>query len=335
MSNFTLPKDFYPTPESLIKRMVDKLGVDYKRRIKYILEPSAGRGDLIDGYIKQYEGGQNINGYWTTGNKANNLKIDTIELDENLINVLRGKGYNVVFNDFLEFNPVRFYDLIIANFPFSNGVKHFLKAIEIQGRIGGEILAIINAETIKNTYSKERVYLKQQLDMYGADIEFIENAFINADRKTEVEVALVYVKIPMIKTESMFEREFKRDNPQINFEDMNGLTVKMNKLQQLVFEYDLVIKSITKLFEEKMRIDKLLEGFGIESKISICNDQCNPKVIFINDFINDTNMRFWDRFLEGFQKRLPSKLKDSFRSNIQKQENIAFNMVNIKYFYDE
>lgn len=337
MSNFTLPKDFYPTPESLIKRMVDKLGVDYKRRIKYILEPSAGRGDLIDGYIKQYESGQNINGYWMKGNKANNLKIDTIELDENLINVLRGKGYNVVFNDFLEFNPVRFYDLIIANFPFSNGVKHFLKAIEIQGRTGGEILAIINAETIKNTYSKERLYLKQQLDMYEADIEFIENAFVDADRETEVEIALVYVKIPMIKTESMFEREFKKDNPQINFEDINGLTVKMNKLQQLVFEYDLVVKSITKLFEEKMRIDKLLEGFGIDGKISICNDQVNPKVISINDFINDTNMRFWDRFITetSFETRLPSKLRDSFRMNMQKQQNIAFNMDNIQYFYNE
>lgn len=335
--SFDSPKDFYPTPEHLINKMVSKLGSDWKRRIKYILEPSAGKGDLIDGYKKIFEKGQEVNGFWCNGYKSNKLAIDVVEIDENLINTLRGKGYNVVFNDFLNYQPIRYYDLIIANFPFSDGVKHFLKAIEIQGRTGGEIVAIINAETIKNTYSKDRIYLKQLLEKYNADIEFIKDGFIDAERKTEVEVAMVYLKIPMIKKESMFEREFKRDNPEIKFDEFNVLTVKMNKLQQLVFEYEMVIKSTTKLFEEKMRVEKLLEGFGIKSEISICNNYANPKVIEINDFINNTNMKFWDRFITetSFETKLPSKLKDSFRMNMQKQQNIAFNMDNIQYFYKE
>lgn len=335
--SFDPPKDFYPTPEHLISKMVSKLGSDWKRKIKYILEPSAGKGDLIDGYKKIFEKGQEVNGFWCNGYKSSKLAIDVVEIDENLINTLRGKRYNVVFNDFLNYQPIRYYDLIIANFPFSDGVKHFLKAIEIQGRTGGEIVAIINAETIKNTYSKDRIYLKQLLEKYNADIEFIKDGFIDAERKTEVEVAMIYLKIPMIKKESMFEREFKRDNPEIKFEEFNALTVKMNKLQQLVFEYEMVIKSTTKLFEEKIRVEKLLEGFGIKSEISICNNYVNPKVIEINDFINNTNMKFWDRFITetSFETRLPSKLKDSFRMNMQKQQNIAFNMDNIQYFYKE
>lgn len=337
MSNFDLPKDFYPTPENLIRKMIDKLGRDWKRRIKYILEPSAGRGDLIDGYKKIFEEGYDIDGYWCRGSKSSDLKVDLVELDDNLVNTLRGKNYNVVFNDFLNYHPIRYYDLILANFPFSDGVKHFLKAIEIQGRTGGEIIAIVNAETIRNTYSNDRIYLKQLLDKYNADIELIEDGFVDADRKTDVEIAMVYLKIPMIKTESMFEREFKRDNPEIEFKEFNALTVKMNKLQQLVFEYEMVVKSTTKLFEEKLRVDKLLNGFGIESKISICNDLCKAEKIDINDFVNSTNMRFWERFIEetSFETRLPSKLKDNFRMNMQKQQNIAFNMDNVQYFYKE
>ena len=40
-----LPKDYYPTPEHLINKMLS--GVDFKM-IKSILEPSAGKGDIAE-----------------------------------------------------------------------------------------------------------------------------------------------------------------------------------------------------------------------------------------------------------------------------------------------
>lgn len=334
---FTENNDFFPTPKELTRKMIEKLGVDWRRRIKYILEPSAGKGDLINAYKEIYEEKINMNGYWGNGANSKDLIIDVVEKDENLINILRGQGYNVVFDDFLEYKPSKYYDLIIANFPFSEGDKHFLKAIEIQSRTGGEIIALINSQTLKNTYSNNRKYLAQLLSEYDAEIEYIENAFSEAERKTDVEVALVHVKIPMVKTETIFEREFKRDNPEINFKDINALTVKMNKLQQLVFEYDLVIKSTMTLFEEEIRINKLLEGFGMTSDISICNSNVHAKKLSMNEFIENTNLKFWDRFIKetDLETRLPSKLRNSFRSDMQKQRNIAFNMDNVRYFYEQ
>ena len=91
--------------------------------------------------------------------KLKKYKIDAIEIDGTLRNILLGKNINVVASDFLNFNPPKFYDLIIANFPFSEGVHHALKSIRIQERMGGAILCIINAETLKNPYSKERKIL--------------------------------------------------------------------------------------------------------------------------------------------------------------------------------
>ena len=47
-----LPKDFYPTPGHLIDKMLS--GVDFSM-IKSILEPSAGKGDIVE-VLKKEEG---------------------------------------------------------------------------------------------------------------------------------------------------------------------------------------------------------------------------------------------------------------------------------------
>ena len=50
-------KDFYPTPEPLIQKMLNKInrrilgGVNGTSKLR-ILEPSAGKGDIVD-YLKQ------------------------------------------------------------------------------------------------------------------------------------------------------------------------------------------------------------------------------------------------------------------------------------------
>jgi len=43
---FNENKDFYPTPNKLIRKMLSY--IDFKR-IRTVLEPSAGKGDLVEG----------------------------------------------------------------------------------------------------------------------------------------------------------------------------------------------------------------------------------------------------------------------------------------------
>ena len=45
-------KEFYPTPKWMVDRMIDEIDT---QKIKDILEPSAGKGDIIDGIIEKYE----------------------------------------------------------------------------------------------------------------------------------------------------------------------------------------------------------------------------------------------------------------------------------------
>ena len=76
------------------------------------------------------------------------------------------------------------------NPPFSNGDKHLLKALKMQEK-GGGIICLLNAETLRNPYTETRKELVKQLNKYNAQIEYIENAFVSAERRTGVEEEII------------------------------------------------------------------------------------------------------------------------------------------------
>lgn len=110
-------KDFYPTPKELAEVMLENVDWDY---VETVLEPSAGKGDLVDVINEESVKGCYKGTYYPRKEKD----IDCVEIDENLQHILRGKGYKVVHDDFLTFNTFKHYDLIIMNPPFSDADKH-------------------------------------------------------------------------------------------------------------------------------------------------------------------------------------------------------------------
>lgn len=172
-------KEFYPTPEELVNKMLDGVNLNY---VKTVLEPSAGKGNIIQG-LKNHA-------------RYQNLDIDCIEINKDLRNCLKGAGYRVVGDDFLTYTTMKQYDLIVMNPPFSNGDAHLMKALKMQQGHGGAVIALVNAETIRNPYTNLRKELVQLIENAGGTAEYIEHAFLEAERQTEVEVALVRVKFP-------------------------------------------------------------------------------------------------------------------------------------------
>ena len=94
---FTDNKDFYPTPQNLIDKMLD--GLDWKM-IHTILEPSAGKGNIVEALKKK----EDFNNRWYTTIKLN---IDCIENDINLRAVLKEKDFRVVHDDFLTYDTMK------------------------------------------------------------------------------------------------------------------------------------------------------------------------------------------------------------------------------------
>ena len=187
----TLPEEersssgFYPTPIDLANRMMNGVKWDY---VSSILEPSAGKGDLAVVINQRYRAHRSG---WRSD--LISADIDCIEVDPNLRAILKDKGFRVVHDDFLTYTTCKKYSLIVMNPPFESGVKHILRAMQLL-QDGGQLIALCNAETLQNPYTNERNLLLQKLTENNAEIEYIQDAFANAERKTNVVTALIRFK---------------------------------------------------------------------------------------------------------------------------------------------
>ncbi len=79
--------EFYPTPKSLIDKMLE--GTDLSM-VFSVLEPSAGKGDIVEVLREREKNTYELK-----------FDIDCIEMDRDLRFVLEGRGFRVVAGDFL------------------------------------------------------------------------------------------------------------------------------------------------------------------------------------------------------------------------------------------
>ncbi|MBN6739181.1 DUF4942 domain-containing protein [Acidithiobacillus sp. MC6.1] len=170
---------YYPTPKSLASRCWQKFE---NRVIVRLLEPSAGTGELLHPVIHHCQEHYH----------RDSAKVDAAEIDLSRHARLRELGVSVVAVDFLEMENLSHYSHILMNPPFAHGADHVLHAWD--RLFSGEIVAIINAETIRNPCSRDRQRLVAVIHEYG-DAEFVREAFMDPDtlRKTEIEIAIIHL----------------------------------------------------------------------------------------------------------------------------------------------
>lgn len=321
-------KDFYPTPEEIINKML--LDIDF-RMIKSILEPSAGSGKIVEEIKK----------------KEKFYDIDCIEADTNLQHILKGKEFRVVYNDFLTYNTMKEYDLIVMNPPFSNGCKHLLKAIEMQQRNGGSIVCLLNAETLKNPFTNDRKLLQRKLTEYNAKVEFIQDAFIDAERKTSVEVAIIKVKLPEIERNSFILEELRKSQEQRDIEenDMYYLT-DGDFFKAIVNQYKMEVEAGIKLIKEYYAMKPfILSGFGKDKEIGktiqqggcilsldlSSNRNKYENKLSINEYIKEVRKKYWSALFENrkFVGLLTGNLQRDFYRRVDELKDYDFSLYNI------
>lgn len=336
---FTENKDFYPTPEHLIKKMLSSL--DFKIA-QTILEPSAGKGDIVDGF-REIENKKNKYSY---DNKFR-FDIDCIEKDENLCHILKGKNYRVVYNDFLKFETMKEYDLIIMNPPFSNGCKHLLKALEMQERNGGAVICLINAETLKNQCTNDRIVLYRKLEEYNANIEYLQDTFADAERKTSVEIALIKVQLPQIKKESFFfeglkkaqeEREYTyTEENYIAVNDLfktivNQYNIEVEAGTNLIKEYNAMCPLIMRAFERDKKTGETVQKGGCILSLDLTTNRDKYRnTLSINGFIREVRGKYWTALFENpkFIGQLTGNLQQDFYNKLEELKDYDFSLYNI------
>lgn len=326
-------RDFYPTPQNLIDKML--CDIDFSM-IKSILEPSAGNGNIVEGLKKKEE---TYNKYY--GYKEYKFDIDCIEIDQNLQHILKGKDYRVVHNDFLTYETWKEYDAIIMNPPFSNGCKHLLKALEMQSRNGGIVICLLNAETLKNPCTKERLDLQRKLTEYNAKVEFIQDAFLEAQRKTGVEIALVKVQLPEVKRESFIIEGLRKTQAKREFEETeNTQLIDSDFFKGIVNQYQLEVEAGIKLIKEYYAMQPfILSQFGKDEKTGetiqkggcIISMKVSKDGLSVNEYIKAVRGKYWTALFknEKFIGQLTNNLKQDFYNKVEELSNYDFSLYNI------
>ena len=335
---FTDNKDFYPTPENLINKML--CDIDFKM-VHSILEPSAGKGNIVEAIKKKEKF------YNTTYNKFS-YDIDCIEADQNLQSILKGKNFRVVYNDFLTYDTMKEYDIIIMNPPFSNGCKHLLKALEMQQRNGGAIVCLLNAETLKNPCTNERLDLQRKLTEYNAKVEFIQDAFMDAERKTAVEIALIKVQLPEVQRQSFILDGLQKAQQQREIETDTESTqlIDSDFFKAIVNQYNLEVEAGIKLIKEYYAMKPfILSEFGkdketgetiqtggciLQMDIIGNRDKYNNK-LSINEYIREVRGKYWKALFTNpkFIGQLTNNLQRDFYNKVEELKDYDFSLYNI------
>jgi len=245
------------------------------RSIERVLEPSAGSGDLLLAYESLSESRMPAERdeesdfhFESFCRLAGRSVIDVCEIDVNKHAKLREMDLSVVSLDFLEYKSGSTYSHIIMNPPFAVGTQHVLHAWDILW--DGEIVALVNAQTLRNPHTKEREFLSKLVDLHGS-VEYVECAFVGADaaRKTTVECAIVHLLKEADSSElvgRLTEGLAKDDASAANTDDyskFHDLALPGSVVENQVMNFNAAVAAVRESIFAEARAIQLTERLGL------------------------------------------------------------------------
>ncbi len=305
--------EFFPTPQAVIKTMLSKIS----NSAEHFLEPSAGKGDIAE-FMRQ---------------SRRSASIDCVENSPELCAVLRDKDFPIVGHDFLSYDGVCYYDAILMNPPFSNGDEHLLKAWNFL--YSGEIVCLLNAETIKNPHTKTRKLLAEIIEAHG-EVEYLGDCFATAERKTGVNVALVYlIKEAEDDTFDLWESD-KQERAVNDDIDTSNIPAVIDRLGNMQHFYDEANAHMFKAFQHIRKAQSYMDANNVtiyqsdlSSILGMATKNINSaKAAFIKKHRNTAWHEVFSKM--EFHKHLDRKQRDELLRDVDRNGNIPFTKENIK-----
>jgi hypothetical protein len=315
-------ESFYPTPRHIAARMVAKISDDAQN----YLDPSAGKGDLAE-VMRDRNGGR-----YHYGHKN---KVDCVEINPELASILSAKEFSVVGYDWLTYPGVSYYDAICMNPPFAQGAAHLLRAWDFM--YDGEIVCLLNKETLANPYTAERQRLAAIIADNGGTVEDLGPCFDTAIRKTDVEVSMVYLR-KVAKDDRIEAWATMTGDEAPVFDDINAPENQVavrDVLGNLERYYNEATTHMLKGFQHLRKAALYLEANGIgtgEDYRRIAGmglDNINSaRAEFSRKHRRDAWMHALDR--PQFTRILDKKQREQFIRDIETNSNIPFTADNIR-----
>lgn len=314
-------EQFYPTPPELARDMVCKI----KGKPRTILDPSAGKGDLLE-KIKD--------GYSHRG-----ADLYAIEIDNNLRAILQSKKIQVLDSDFLAWSGPDKFDLILMNPPFNRGAEHLLKAIDTM--YNGQIVCLLNAETLRNPCTNTRKELARRLEELGAEIEYKPRQFMQAERRTPVDVALINIIIERKVEDDLFEgANDTAETCSETIEDRHEVSTG-KRIEELVARYNevvrLTVETIVNFYRNHNTVGRYIglnreptgnwspkKGYELTAKVQET----------VNSTVRTIRTDYWRMTLDlpEVKDRMTQKRRKEFEEKLRQNEHMDFTERNIRQF---
>ncbi len=325
MSNI-FDTEYFPTPTDVISKML----MPYRKDIKklQILEPSAGTGSILDYLSDSY------------GYKAPKSNMYACEINPELVMVLQGKGYKILADDFLSYQPAHSFDLVVMNPPFSNGDDHLLHAWDIMWT--GDIVCLLNAETINNPYTQKRKLLAQIIKEHGS-VEYMGRCFRSASRQTNVDIAMVrlHKEVEDQRWHIDFGDCAKVDGvPDFREAVSSGSEIAIvDKLGDYLHAWDKAKEAAVEFIKARKKLDFYVTAFmGTEDvsklvgeQMAAMKDSGNDMQFAYNAFLNAAKSKAWKEIISnlGMEKYMTANLRKTFDQFCEAQGAYELNRENI------
>lgn len=267
-----------------------------------------------------------------------NLDVTCVEIDENLCAILKQNKhrFKVINADFLTWCSFDRFDTVLMNPPFADGDKHLLRVLSLMEQ-GGQICCILNAETIRNPYSNTRQLLVQKLTEYNAEIEYVENAFKNAEIQADVDVALIYINIPdkvisediarnFVKGD-VYEKEYKElSDTQLYAGDSISLLLEQFALEA---RYGLKIIDTFNAMKQYIPVDKDCNQQLIKLVVLSCGED---NISQANQYIRQLRQKYWELVFQTneISRLLTDGARAKYQCEIRRFRDYDFTVSNIK-----
>jgi len=323
---FTDNPDFYPTPRSLADLMANECCVAGK----VVLEPSAGKGDLVTALLD-----------------AGAAQILACENDPNLLWTLQMEQSQDARFLFLKENffdvrakDVSHIEAIVMNPPFSNAAEHILHALDI-APAGCDIVALCNNDSFENGKNTTWQKLREAVAANG-DKTFFESAFTKAERTTNVRVAMLTLHKTAEETDP-FADYFLSDEDDIPVGGHTAGLMPYNAIRDIVNRYVEACRMFKQVDKMSHKINEIAQ---YKEKTPDKNHEYAPyppitfgarlaeghgAAITFDTYCKEMQKYYWDIIFHklNLEKYSTTKLKEQLNRFIEQQHDMPFTMRNI------
>ena len=183
--------------------------------------------------------------------------------------------------------------------------------------------------------------MQRKLTEYNAKIEFIQDAFLEAERKTSVEIAFIKVQLPEVKRESFIIEGLRKTQEKREFEKTkNTQLIDGDFFKGIVNQYQLEVEAGIKLIKEYYAMQPfILSQFGKDEKTGetiqkggcIISMKVSKDGLSVNEYIKAVREKYWTALFrnEKFIGQLTTNLKQDFYNKVEELSNYDFSLYNI------